>query len=140
MIEYKQNDFLSDTGFFYSIQLADGGRCRCHYNLLSEAPELARHIMPASRSSGNPWNIRQHLYYIIVPEQFTMQTQRNVVENASGKGILNIDVLSFERLAYRIFEEVGGAREVLLDDTGKSMVLHKLVQQHQKICLILEAR
>ena len=60
------------------------------------------------------------LYYIIVPEQFTMQTQKNVVEMHPGKGILNIDVLSFQRLAYRVFEEVGGAREVLLDDTGKS--------------------
>ncbi len=61
----------------------------------------------------------QHLYYIIVPEQFTMQTQKNVVEMHPGKGILNIDVLSFQRLAYRIFEETGGAMEVLLDDTGK---------------------
>ena len=51
----------------------------------------------------------QHLYYIIVPEQFTMQTQKNVVEMHPGKGILNIDVLSFQRLAYRIFEETGGA-------------------------------
>ena len=74
----------------------------------------------------------QHLYYIIVPEQFTMQTQKNVVEMHPGKGILNIDVLSFQRLAYRIFEETGGAMEVLLDDTGKSMVLQKLVQQHRK--------
>ena len=30
----------------------------------------------------------QHLYYIIVPEQFTMQTQKNVVEMHPGKGIL----------------------------------------------------
>ncbi len=72
------------------------------------------------------------LYYIIVPEQFTMQTQKNVVEMHPGKGILNIDVLSFQRLAYRVFEEVGGAREVLLDDTGKSLVLQKLVQQYKK--------
>lgn len=72
------------------------------------------------------------LYYIIVPEQFTMQTQKNVVEMHPGKGILNIDVLSFERLAYRVFEEVGGVQETLLDDTGKSMVLQKLVQQHKK--------
>ena len=48
------------------------------------------------------------MYYVIVPEQFTMQTQKTLVEMHPQKGILNIDVLSFERLAYRIFEEVGG--------------------------------
>ena len=74
----------------------------------------------------------EKMYYVIVPEQFTMQTQKTLVEMHPQKGILNIDVLSFERLAYRIFGEVGGAQEVLLDDTGKSMVLQKLVQQHRK--------
>ena len=44
-------------------------------------------------------------YYVIVPEQFTMQTQKTLVEMHPGKGILNIDILSFERLAYRVFEE-----------------------------------
>ena len=72
------------------------------------------------------------LYYIIVPEQFTMQTQKDVVEMHPGKGILNIDILSFERLAYRVFEEVGGDNRKLLEDTGKSMVLQKLVQSHVK--------
>ena len=42
-------------------------------------------------------------YYVIVPEQFTMQTQKTLVEMHPGKGILNIDILSFERLAYRVF-------------------------------------
>ena len=56
----------------------------------------------------------QHLYYIIVPEQFTMQTQKNVVEMHPGKGILNIDVLSFQRLAYRIFEETGGKTVIVI--------------------------
>ena len=55
-------------------------------------------------ASRNPIN----MYYVIVPEQFTMQTQKTLVEMHPQKGILNIDVLSFERLAYRIFEEVGG--------------------------------
>ena len=53
------------------------------------------------------------LYYIVVPEQFTMQTQQTVVEQSPGKGILNIDVLSFQRLAYRVFEEVGGDTRTL---------------------------
>ena len=72
------------------------------------------------------------LYYVIVPEQFTMQTQKTLVEMSPGKGILNIDILSFERLAYRVLEEVGGDSRALLEETGKSMVLQKMVQQHGK--------
>ena len=71
-------------------------------------------------------------YLIIVPEQFTMQTQKTLVEMSPGRGILNIDILSFERLAYRVLEEVGGDSRTLLEETGKSMVLQKMVQQHGK--------
>lgn len=63
------------------------------------------------------------LYYVIVPEQFTMQTQKTLVEMSPGKGILNIDILSFERLAYRVLEEVGGDSRALLEETGKSLSL-----------------
>ena len=44
-------------------------------------------------------------YLVIVPEQFTMQTQRMLVDLAPGKAILNIDVFSFKRLAYRVFDD-----------------------------------
>ena len=71
-------------------------------------------------------------YLIIVPEQFTMQTLKTLVEMHPGKGILNIDILSFERLAYSVFEETGGDNRKVLEDTGKSMVLQKMVQQHRK--------
>ena len=54
-------------------------------------------------------------YIIIVPEQYTMATQKRVVELHPRKGILNIDVISFERLAYRVFEEVGASDYPVLD-------------------------
>ena len=72
------------------------------------------------------------LYYIVVPEQFTMQAQKTVVEMSSRGGILNIDVVSITRLAYRVFEETGGDMLKMLDDTGKSMVLLKLVLDREK--------
>lgn len=70
-------------------------------------------------------------YVVLVPEQFTMQTQRLLVQMHPGHGILNIDVLSFERLAYRVFQEVGGENLPLLEETGKSLVLQKVVQSQQ---------
>ena len=74
----------------------------------------------------------EKMFYVIVPEQFTMQTQKILVEMHPQKGILNIDVLSFERLAYRIFEEVGGDTRKVLEETGKNMILQKMVQMNQK--------
>ncbi len=70
-------------------------------------------------------------YVVLVPEQFTMQTQRRLVQMHPGGGILNVDVLSFERLAYRVFQEVGGNELPLLEETGKSLVVQKVVQQQK---------
>lgn len=65
-------------------------------------------------------------FLIIVPDQFTMQTQKDLVIRSDRDGILNIDVLSFGRLSHRILEEVGTKEMPVLDDTGKSLVLQKV--------------
>ncbi len=65
-------------------------------------------------------------YFVIVPDQFTMQTQMDFVLASKKGGIMNIDILSFSRLAHRIFEETGGNRKPVLDDTGKSLILRKI--------------
>ena len=74
----------------------------------------------------------EKFYYVIVPEQFTMQTQKTLVEMSPDGGILNIDILSFDRLAYRVLEETGGDTRRIMEETGKNMVLQKLVQMKQK--------
>ena len=68
-------------------------------------------------------------YLVLVPEQFTMQTQKELVMLHPRKGIMNIDVLSFERLAFRVLEETGALSQELLEETGKSMVLRKVAQE-----------
>ena len=54
------------------------------------------------QAAGNP----DGRYFAIVPEQFTMQTQKDIVTLHPCHGVMNIDIVSFERLAYRIFEEL----------------------------------
>ncbi len=78
-----------------------------------------------SRSLANP---RQN-FLIIVPDQFTMQTQKDLVMLHERGGIMNIDVLSFGRLNHRIMEEVGTRNIPVLDDTGKSLILQKVAGQ-----------
>lgn len=79
-------------------------------------------------------------YLILVPEQFTMQTQKDLVSMHPRKGIMNIDVLSFERLAFRVLEETGDIRGELLEETGKSMVLRRVAQEKKKELKILGAK
>ena len=69
---------------------------------------------------------RDRNFLFLVPDQFTMQTQVDLVAASSHGGIMNIDVLSFGRLAHRIFEETGMGQETVLDDTGKSLVLRRV--------------
>lgn len=71
-------------------------------------------------------------YLLIVPDQFTMQTQMDLVLEHPNRGIMNIDVLSFGRLTHRILEEVGHADMPVLDDTGKSLILRKIAEKEQQ--------
>ena len=76
-------------------------------------------------------------YLIVVPEQFTMQTQKELVSLHPAGGILNIDILSFQRLAYRIFEETGGSLYPVLEETGKRLVVKRVAQEKKKELTIL---
>lgn len=71
-------------------------------------------------------------YIIIVPEQFTLETQREIVMKQKNHVIMNIDVLSFMRLAFRVFEELGLQELPLLDDMGKNMVLRHVLAECKK--------
>lgn len=71
-------------------------------------------------------------YIILVPDQFTLETQKTLVDLSENGGILNIDVLSFHRLAYRALEEVPALRKTVLEDTGKMMLLRKVLGQEKK--------
>lgn len=68
-------------------------------------------------------------YIVLVPEQFTLQTQRDLTQLSQRGGILNIDVLSFTRLAYRVFEQTGFTRRSVLSETGKSLMLRLIASR-----------
>jgi len=98
--------------------------------------------------SGKSYHLYHHIieesmrcpkqnYIVLVPEQFTMQTQKDLVAMNPRKGIMNIDVLSFARLAYRVFEEIGGEMLPVLDDEGKNLILRKLAGDYEdELCVL----
>ncbi len=67
-------------------------------------------------------------YIFIVPEQYSLQAMRDLVMLHPDGGMINIDILSFNRLSYRVFEEVGFAKApgLLIDDMGKNLIIRHL--------------
>ncbi len=71
-------------------------------------------------------------YLLLVPEQYTMQTQKELIRLHPRHGLTNVDVLSFNRLAYRVFEDLAVETLTVLDDMGKAMILRKAASRRQK--------
>ncbi len=69
-------------------------------------------------------------FFVIVPEQYSMLMQKRILElhprHASG----NLEVMSFNRLAWRVFAELSVRNPEVLDDTGKAMLLRKAASEH----------
>ncbi len=102
---------------------------RAHSNLQKTLfQEISR------RQEENP----EGRFFLIVPEQFTLQTERALIESQELLGILNVEVLSFTRLGYRVFNEVGGITSVVIDELGKNMMIKKILQEHREKLLMYE--
>lgn len=66
-------------------------------------------------------------YIIIVPEQFTLNTQQRVVSLHPNHACMNIDVVSFDRLAHVVLAKLGKDISEVLDDIGKSLILKNVM-------------
>jgi len=66
---------------------------------------------------------------LIVPEQFSLQAEKNLARISGASGIYTAEVLSFRRLAFRVFSEVGGITRRHIDAAGKSMLLFRILDK-----------
>ncbi len=66
---------------------------------------------------------------VIVPEQFSLQTMKDLIMRSETKSMSNIEVLSFLRLSYRVFEELNVEAKELLSDVGKSLLIKRVLNR-----------
>ena len=65
--------------------------------------------------------------YIITPEQFSFTAERKLIETVGVGAALNAEVLTFNRMAYRVMNEVGGATKTPLSSCGKAMLIYNIL-------------
>ncbi|NTW71530.1 MAG: helicase-exonuclease AddAB subunit AddB [Eubacteriaceae bacterium] len=68
---------------------------------------------------------------LIVPEQYTLEAEKELIASLDLDGLLNIEVLSFSRLIDRILNECGGAVRTVISGTGKLMILKKILKDKE---------
>ncbi|TVY09128.1 helicase-exonuclease AddAB subunit AddB [Paenibacillus cremeus] len=67
----------------------------------------------------------------LVPEQATFQAEYALISAPELGGTLRAQVLSFRRLAWRVMQEVGGTARLPIDETGKKLLLHRILHRNQ---------
>ncbi|MBP1926086.1 ATP-dependent helicase/nuclease subunit B [Sedimentibacter acidaminivorans] len=67
---------------------------------------------------------------LIVPEQMTYQTEYEIIDRFNNYGIMDVEILSFKRLAYKVFEEVGGLKVQEINNYGKIMLLKQTFEEN----------
>ena len=68
----------------------------------------------------------------IVPEQYTFQRETLLLREVGERALLRGEVLSFKRMANRVFENCGGRVHDRMKDSGRSMLIHKILQDGEE--------
>ena len=69
---------------------------------------------------------------IITPEQFSFTLERKLMEAINTKAVLNAEVVTLSRMAYRVLQEVGGLNKTNLSKCGKAMLIYSILHTNQK--------
>ncbi|MDD7683901.1 MAG: helicase-exonuclease AddAB subunit AddB [Clostridium sp.] len=67
---------------------------------------------------------------LLVPDQYTFQSEKKLLEHTGEKSLLRAEVLSFKRMANRVFDRIGGRTENIIEDSGKNMLIYKLLKEN----------
>ena len=103
---------------------------------------MSLQILIGDTNSGKSHTLVQHMvkhatarpderFFVIVPEQATLKMQKDVVKLHPAHAAMNIDVVSFDRLAHVVFSELGIDDSHVLDDIGKMLILRKVLKELQ---------
>lgn len=76
-------------------------------------------------------------YIYVVPEQYSLSAEFELANMANQNGTINIQVLSFKRLAYRVFNELGIAKPTF-SNASKNMLIYYIMLKENKNLKILK--
>ena len=68
---------------------------------------------------------------IITPEQFSFMAERRLMAVIDTNAVLNAEVVTFKRMAFRIINEIGAKQKVELTKCGRAMLLYSILEKQK---------
>lgn len=72
----------------------------------------------------------------IVPEQYSLAAEFDLTKALNKNGTINIQVLSFKRLAYRVFNELGFTKNAFSKASKSMMIYHIMLEEDKNLQLL----
>ena len=69
--------------------------------------------------------------YVITPEQFSFTAEQKLMDTLRTKAVMNAEVVTLSRMAYRVLNEVGGSNKTSLSKCGKAMLIYSILSQYK---------
>ena len=69
--------------------------------------------------------------YIITPEQFSFTAEKKLMDSLSSNAVMNAEVITLSRMAYRVISEVGGNKNNL-SKCGKAMLVYSILNKYKQ--------
>lgn len=66
---------------------------------------------------------------LIVPEQYTFNTENRILKSIGEPALLRTQVLSFKKMTHEVFEECGGRVKEIIKESGRNMLIHKVLNE-----------
>lgn len=76
-------------------------------------------------------NVNKEKIYMIVPNQMALMAEKRLMEKADNLGLVNTEVITFSRMAFRVRNEIGGAKKTNLSKSGKAMLLYDILSKQK---------
>ncbi len=70
--------------------------------------------------------------YMITPEQFSFTAETKLMKTIQNHAVINAEVVTLSRMAYRVLNEVGGSSKTHLTKQGKAMLIYSILNQYKK--------
>ena len=70
--------------------------------------------------------------FIITPEQFSFTAERKLMETVNKNAVINAEVITLTRMAYRVLNDIGGEIKQSLSKCGKAMLVYSILNKYKK--------